>query len=81
MVKSNKVQTVFFFFFIKSLIKVQRADLRCHVTSNRLWRFEFLHHLHSEGALKIQLTRFFYKITTLLYETFGALKYLDTKNC
>ena len=58
--------------------KVQRADLTCHVTSVRLRWFEFSRHLHSECTLKKQniqilpepdddhVTRFFYKIMTLL---------------
>ena len=39
---------------LSNYVKVQRADLTCHVTSESLWWFEFSRHLRSECALKKQ---------------------------
>ena len=53
--RSTKQHTVRFIWkIVLKSYKVQRADLTCHVTSNRLRWFEFLRHLLSECALKKQ---------------------------
>ena len=47
-----KIPTIYY--NSKTLAKVQRADLTCHVTSARLQWFEFSSNLRSECALKKQ---------------------------